>query len=92
MSESTVQLRDKGVLTLPAALRQRYKLQPGDLFSLIDLGDGNIMLTPRVSRVAALGDRVAEMLQEEGVSVDDVLLCLEEEREAYYRDHFAAAE
>ncbi len=92
MIESTIQLREKGVLTLPAALRKRYKLEPGDVFSLVDLGDGNIMLTPRVSRVAALGDRVAEMMQEADVSVDDVLLCLEEEREAYYRDHFATTE
>jgi hypothetical protein len=36
-----------------------------------------------------LGDRVSEILNEEGISVDDLLNTLDQEREAYYLDHYA---
>jgi AbrB family looped-hinge helix DNA binding protein len=80
----SVQIRRKGVITLPVELRNRYGLDEGDVLTLEDLGDGSFLLTPRVSRVARLGDRVAKLMREEGVSPDDVLKVLEEEREKYY--------
>ena len=91
MKEATIQLRDKGVITLPISLRRKYGLRPGDVFTLVELGDGAFTLTPKVSKVAALGDKVSEILQEAGVSVEDVLLTLNEERESYYHDHYADA-
>jgi AbrB family looped-hinge helix DNA binding protein len=89
MSTLTVQIRRKGVITLPVELRNRYGLDEGDVFTLEDLGDGSFLLIPRVSQVGHLGDRVAELMEEEGVSPEEVLKALEEEREAYYREHYA---
>ena len=90
MSVSTiVQMRGKGVVTLPVELRRKYGLDEGDVFTLIELGDGSFLLTPRVLQVDRLGDRVAEALAQEGVSVDELLTVLEEERELYYREHYA---
>ncbi len=89
MSTLTVQIRRKGVITLPVELRNRYGLDEGDVFTLEDLGDGSFLLIPRVSQVAHLGDRVAELMEEEGVSPEEVLKALEEERETYYREHYA---
>ncbi|MBL7199212.1 MAG: AbrB/MazE/SpoVT family DNA-binding domain-containing protein [Anaerolineae bacterium] len=89
MSIVTVQLRRKGVITLPIGLRKRYGLNEGDVFALEDLGDGTFLLLPRVSQVARLGDRVAEVMEESGVSTEEVLKALEEEREEYYREHYA---
>lgn len=88
MSTVTVQLRRKGAITLPVQLRKKYSLNEGDVFTLEDLGDGSFLLIPRVSRLAYLGDRVAEVMREEGVSTEDVLKVLEEEREDYYREHY----
>jgi bifunctional DNA-binding transcriptional regulator/antitoxin component of YhaV-PrlF toxin-antitoxin module len=88
MSEATVQLRDKGVITLPMSLRRKYSLRTGDVFAVNDLGEGVFMLAPKTSRVAALGDKVADILQAEGVTVEEVLEGLEEERERYYREHY----
>ncbi len=34
----TIQLSQRGIITLPKSLRQRYSLQTGDIISLIDLG------------------------------------------------------
>jgi bifunctional DNA-binding transcriptional regulator/antitoxin component of YhaV-PrlF toxin-antitoxin module len=86
---STIQIRKKGSLTLPVELRNKYSLDEGDVFTLIDLEDGSFLLTPRVSRVNRLGDRVSEILNEEGFSLDDLLNTLDDERERYYRDRYA---
>ena len=88
MSTLTVQIRRKGVITLPIELRNRYGLDEGDVLTLEDLGDGSFLLTPGVSRVGYLGDRVAGVMEEEGVSPEEVLKVLEEERETYYRAHY----
>ena len=90
MGTNTIQVRKKGSITLPADLRSRYGVDEGDIFTLIDMGDGSFLLTPRISQVNRLGDRVAEILDEEGVSLDDLLSALDDEREKYYRDHYAA--
>jgi bifunctional DNA-binding transcriptional regulator/antitoxin component of YhaV-PrlF toxin-antitoxin module len=88
MSQGTIQLREKGVLTLPVNLRRKYSLRAGDVFSLIDLGEGAFVLSPESSKMAALGDKVSDLLQEQGGSLDDMLLVLQEEREQYYREHY----
>jgi AbrB family looped-hinge helix DNA binding protein len=89
MTVNTIQIRKKGSLTLPAELREKYGLNEGDIFTLIDLGEGSFLITPRLSQVNRLGDRVAEVLNEEGVSLDDLLSTLDEERQRYYREHYA---
>jgi AbrB family looped-hinge helix DNA binding protein len=86
---TTIQIRKKGSLTLPKELRNKYKLDEGDVFTVIDLEDGSFLLTPRVSQINRLGDRVSELLSEEGVSLDDLLSTLDAEREDYYHDHYA---
>ncbi len=88
MTTMTVQIRRRGVLTLPAELRRRYDIDEGDAFTLVDLGEGSFLLTSQVSRVAHLGDQVARLMEEHGVTVDEILETLDEEREAYYREHY----
>jgi bifunctional DNA-binding transcriptional regulator/antitoxin component of YhaV-PrlF toxin-antitoxin module len=81
METMVIQIRQKGVITIPVELRRKYGFSAGDIFTLIDLGEGAFMLTPGSSEVARLGDQVAKILREEGVSAEDVLQALEEERE-----------
>jgi len=88
---TTVQIRKKGSLTLPAELRNRYHLDEGDVFTLIDLGGGSFLLTPRLSQVNQLGDRVARVLDDTDTSLDDLLATLDEERERYYHERYAQA-
>ena len=89
MATNTIQIRKKGSLTLPIDLRNKYKVDEGDIFSLIDLGDGSFLLTPRISQVNRLGDRIAEIIDREGHSTDDLLNALDDERERYYQEHYA---
>lgn len=49
MSEQ-VQIRQRGTLTIPASLREKYGIQAGDTFQLVDL-DGVFVLTPMVLMV-----------------------------------------
>ena len=41
---TTVQMRSKGTITFPAKLRSKYKLQDGEVFTIIDLGEGTFFL------------------------------------------------
>ncbi len=88
MAKMTVQVREKGVITLPAALRRRYAIDSGDVYTLVDLGEGALLLVPGFSEVARLGDKVAHMLSEHNLSPEDILQALDEERERYYAEHY----
>jgi len=89
---TTVQIRNKGNLTLPVELRRKYDLNEGDIYTVIDLGEGALMLIPRMTSVDRLGDRVAETMAENGVSLDEILAALDEERERYYRERYVQSE
>ena len=55
--DATIQVRDRGVLTLPADIREKYGIQPGDTFRLVDL-DGIFVLTPMVPMVPELAREI----------------------------------
>lgn len=86
---TTIQIRGKGAVTLPIELRRKYGLEEGDIITLIDLGEGSFLLTPKVTQVDRLGDRVAQAMAKEGVSLDEILVVLDEERERYYQERYA---
>jgi bifunctional DNA-binding transcriptional regulator/antitoxin component of YhaV-PrlF toxin-antitoxin module len=85
---ATVQMRGKGTITFPAKLRTKYKLQEGEVFTIIDLGGGSFLLKPKVLEVDKLANRIAKRLKEENVSLDDLLQALDEERKAYYQENY----
>ncbi|MGA9350179.1 MAG: AbrB/MazE/SpoVT family DNA-binding domain-containing protein [Anaerolineae bacterium] len=78
----TVQMAQRGVVTLPKVLRESYNLQPGDNFTLLDLG-GVFVLSPRRSEVDSLADRLTQALTERGETLETMLQALREERERY---------
>src|SRR5690348_15542755 len=56
----TIQVRGRGTLTLPASLREKYRLGEGDPLTVVDL-DGAVLLSPRllvVPRLAAEMERL----------------------------------
>jgi bifunctional DNA-binding transcriptional regulator/antitoxin component of YhaV-PrlF toxin-antitoxin module len=85
---TNIQVRSKGTFTLPSELRRKYGVNEGDFFSLIDLGDGNFLFTPKVAQAKQLSDRITKTLEEDGVSLDDLLTALDEERERFYQEHY----
>ena len=59
MSE-TLQVRKRGVVTLPAELRQKYNIQEGDSYRVLDL-DGIFVLTPMVPMVPELAREIEKL-------------------------------
>lgn len=84
----TLQIRGKGTITLPASLRKKYNLQEGEVLTVIDLGEGTILLRPMVSQVDKLSRQIGKRLKEENISLDDLLQALDEERKTYYKKHY----
>jgi AbrB family looped-hinge helix DNA binding protein len=85
--DATVQVRDRGVLTLPAEIREKYGIQPGDTFRLVDL-DGIFVLTPMVPMVPELAREIERARIEAGLNTDDLLRNLREQRERYRREQY----
>ena len=88
-NSATIQIRGKGTVTLPIELRRKYGLDEGDFITLIELGDGSLLLTPIMTRVDRLGDRVGRAMAEEEIALDEILDTLDEERERYYQEQYA---
>ena len=78
--ETTVQVRQRGTVTLPADLRQKYGIKPGDTFRLVDL-DGILVLTPMVPMVPDLAREIERLRREAGLTIEDLLDSLREQRE-----------
>ena len=86
--EATVQIRQRGTLTLPAELREKYGIQPGDTFRLVDL-DGIFVLTPMVTMVPELAREIERARLETGLGIEELLSGLREQRERYYQENYA---
>jgi bifunctional DNA-binding transcriptional regulator/antitoxin component of YhaV-PrlF toxin-antitoxin module len=85
--ETTIQVRKRGVLTLPSEIRDRYDIQEGDTYRLVDL-DGIFVLTPMVPLVPELTREIERLRQEAGLSLEELLTGLREEREKYNTEKY----
>jgi len=72
MHPTTVQIRQRGILTLPAKLRAKYRLDEGDSLTVLDL-DGSILLSPKVSVVPKLAAEIERLRKAAGLDVEDLL-------------------
>ncbi len=77
-----VRMSQRGVVTIPKALRESYNLRPGDRFTLLDLG-GVFVLSSHRSEVDPLADRISQALTERGETLESMLQALREERDRY---------
>jgi AbrB family looped-hinge helix DNA binding protein len=78
-----VQVVRRGIITLPKELRDNNRIEEGDLFTLIDLGDGVVVMSPQRSRVQEIADKLAKEWQESGETLESMLTTLREVREEY---------
>jgi AbrB family looped-hinge helix DNA binding protein len=85
--DATVQVRKRGTLTLPAEVRERYNIKPGDTFRLLDL-DGIFVLTPMVPMVPELAQEIERARLEAGLSVEEMLKALREQRDQYVAEKY----
>jgi bifunctional DNA-binding transcriptional regulator/antitoxin component of YhaV-PrlF toxin-antitoxin module len=86
----TVQLAQRGVLTLPKSLRDTHRFKAGDVFTITDLGEGVILLQRERSKVDDLLDEIGSELIESGESLDTMLIRLRAKRERQRLESLAA--
>jgi len=87
VSPEVVQVRERGQVTIPADLRREMGLRDGDVFAVIRLGD-TLILTRKKLVVPELADRIAGILAEEGVTLEDLLADLDAQRRRYTREKY----
>lgn len=71
----------RGRITLPKALRETYKIKPGDIFNRIDLGDGKVLLSRGRSQIDELCEQLRESLEADGETMESLLAALRIKRE-----------
>lgn len=87
---NTIQLRSRGVVTLPKALRDKYDLDEGDVLHVVDV-DGAFVLTPVAPVVPELSRKIERLRKDAGLTTDDLLSRLQDERRRVTRTHYGAS-
>lgn len=85
--DTTIQVRERGVITLPSELRDKYKIETGQIFRLVDL-DGIFVFVPMVPIVPELANEIERLRLEAGLSMEDLLVSLREQREKYNTENY----
>ena len=88
--DTVLQIRERGVITLPAELREKYGIENGDVFRLVDL-DGVFVLTPLVPMIPELAREIEQARLEAGLSIEELLKGLREQRARYTKETYGSA-
>ena len=78
----SIQVAQRGLVTLPKALREAYSIREGDQMTLLDLG-GVFVLSRRRSEIDRIADQFGTILAEKGESLESMLQALREARQRY---------
>lgn len=89
--DTTIQVRQRGTVTLPVELREKYAIREGDIFQVIDL-DGIFVLMPMVPVVPELAREIERMRLEAGLTADELIRSLREQRGKYHAGSVADEE
>ena len=85
--ELTIQVRERGVVTLPAELREKYHIENGKIFHLVDL-DGIFVFVPMVPMVPELANEIERIRLEAGLSIEEILDDLRKQRKSYNQEKY----
>lgn len=85
-----IQVREEGEIQLPQTLREKYDLRTGSSLSVIDL-DGAFVLAPHDLQVPELARKIEQYREEKGLSVQDALDGLREERARLFQERYGNA-
>lgn len=87
MGPKSLIIRRRGNITLPADLRKKYQLEEGELLSLLDL-EGIFILAPKTPLVPKLVGEIERLREEAGLSVEDLLEGLDDQRRKLYEESY----
>lgn len=69
-----------GALTLPPEWRRQHGVPAGGTVTLIDLGDGSLLLVPVRPQLDRLAAEITRAMQDAGFTAESILAALDEER------------
>lgn len=83
----TAEIKARGQLTIPKKIREASHLEEGEIVFIIPVGD-SIIVTPKRLELDEARRQFKKILKGSGLSVEELLKGLEEEREAVYREKY----
>ena len=86
----TVRMRSRGQVTIPRKLRETLSIKDGDTLTLVQMGDA-MFLMPKQPRTYELSNQIADMMDEKGVTLADLLEDLPKIREEILQERKRAA-
>jgi AbrB family looped-hinge helix DNA binding protein len=87
VKSAVTEIRARGQITLPKKIREMSNLEEGQIVSIIPVGD-TVIITPKRLELDEARRRIKKIMKESGLSVDDVLVGLEEERKVLYEETY----
>ncbi len=83
----TAEIKARGQVTIPKKIRVMSHLEEGQTVSIIPVGD-SVIITPKRLALDDARREIRRILRETGVSAEEVLAGLEEEREKLYQETY----
>lgn len=82
-----LRMSGEGQITLPEELREELAITEGDLFSLVRI-NSYLLLFPKRLVVPEMADKIAELAETKGITLDNLLAGLNEVGEQLYRERY----
>jgi len=83
----TAEIKSRGQLTIPKKIRELSRLEEGQAVSIIPVGD-SVIITPKRLDLDDARREIKKILKAAGVSPEDLLAGLNEEREKLYQETY----
>ena len=87
MKPLTTEIKSRGQLTIPKKIRVMGHLEEGQVVSIIPVGD-SVIITPRRLELDEARREMKKLLKATGLSEEDLLKGLQEEREKLYQETY----
>ena len=81
MAALTVEMAQRGQVTVPKTLREQHHWETGQQFAVIDLS-GILVMSPKESKIVLLANQLRDNLLQEGATLEEMLTELRQIREA----------
>jgi AbrB family looped-hinge helix DNA binding protein len=83
----TAEIKSRGQLTIPKKIRVMSRLEEGQIVSIIPVGD-SVIITPKRLELDEARREMKKILKASGVSLEDLLAGVKEEREKLYQETY----
>jgi bifunctional DNA-binding transcriptional regulator/antitoxin component of YhaV-PrlF toxin-antitoxin module len=82
-----IQVRQRGQVTIPQKVRAALSIDEGDVLTAVQVGEA-LVLTPKRLKGPDLADKFARLMEQQGVSLADLLEDMPQIREELYQERY----